>query len=286
MRKKLAVLLIIIMCFSIIAGCSAKRSESATPKAAQQEATVREESVMDTASGSPAGGAGTIPLNRKLIVSVNATLRVDKLQESIDVVEAMTEEAGGYIRESHVNESDVRLTLMIPAGSTDAFMKGLEGVGVFVSKSKNTEDVTDAYFDTQTRIKNLESEIETLRKLLQKGGWKVSEILEIEREIRRLTEELELLKGQITNLDRRIQYSQVSIRLVPSGTNIRSEDPNELGYQIRRAFKDGVEALIGGFTALISLIAFLLPIAPFIAAIYFLWTKVIRRALQNRRKHE
>ncbi|NLK35533.1 MAG: DUF4349 domain-containing protein, partial [Gracilibacteraceae bacterium] len=41
--------------------------------------------------------------------------------------------------------------------------------------------MTDSYFDTQIRIKNLEAEIETMRNLLQKPGWKVSEILEIER---------------------------------------------------------------------------------------------------------
>lgn len=282
MRKGLSVFLIVMLCVSLIAGCSAKKATEAAPKAAPAETQAKQK----TAENAAAGEAGSVPLNRKLIVTVNATLRVDHMQESIIEVERLTQELGGYVKESRLDEDDVWFSLMVPAGSTDSFMERLEGVGVFISKNKMTEDVTDAYFDTQTRIKNLESEIETLRKLLQKEGWKVSEILEIEREIRRLTEELELLKGQITNLDRRIQFSQISIRLLSSGTEIKAENPDELGYKAKMAFKNGVEMLIGGFIALVSLIAFLLPIAPFIAAAYFLWKKVMKPRWRKKQGHE
>jgi predicted RNase H-like nuclease (RuvC/YqgF family) len=166
---------------------------------------------------------------------------------------------------------------MIPAGNVDTFTTNLRSLGKITNSNHKTEDVTDSYFDTQIRIKNLEAEIDTMRKLLQKPGWKVSEILEIEREIRRLTDELESLKGYITNLDRQITYSEVRISFEKSQIAIDSISQDSLGYKLQLSLRSGINLLVNIVTAILRFIAFILPISPFAIIAYFILRKPYRR---------
>lgn len=270
-----SVLFIILIAASIIfTGCSSKAANEAAPaKAPKTEFTAEEK---DTAGTTPASTSEPTP-NRKLIVKLFMEMRVDNIEKSILDVETMAANADGYTRESYQNEFSGRLTIMIPAGNVDTFTAGLKGLGKIINSNRKTEDVTDSYFDTQIRIKNLETEIETMRSLLQKPGWKVSEILEIEREIRRLTDELESLKGYITNLDRQITYSEVQISFEKSQAAIDSTSQDSLGYKMKVALKSGMNLLVGIVTAILSFAAFILPISPFIAIAYFILRKPLRR---------
>jgi hypothetical protein len=277
MKKKSlgSILFIMFIITSILfTGCSSKTASESAPA----EPPRSENTSMDKA---PAGTMPTLTStqdsNRKLILKLFMELRVENIEKSILDAEAMTAAAGGYIRESYQNELSGQLTIMIPAGHMDSYTTSLRSLGKVINSNRKTEDVTDSYFDTQIRIKNLEAEIEIMRSLLQKPGWKVSEILEIESEIRRLTDELETLKGYITNLDRQITYSEVQINFQKSQINITSNSQDGLGYKLKLALKSGVDVLINIATAILSFIAFILPISPFAIIAYFIFRKPIRR---------
>ena len=265
---------ILIIASIISAGCSGKAAnESAPAEPSRADYAAGEQK---PAATMPSPAPSQMP-DRKLIVMLSLDMRVDNIEKSMLDAETMAAASGGYTRESFQNEFSGQLTVMIPAGKADTFVSSLRSLGKIINSNKKTEDVTDSYFDTQIRIKNLEAEIETMRNLLQKPGWKVSEILEIEREIRRLTDELESLKGYITNLDRQITYSEVRIRFEKSQISIDSASQDSLGYKLQLALKRGIDLLINIVISLLSLIAFILPISPFIAAAYFLFRKPLRR---------
>lgn len=274
-KRSLGLILFIILIVASImfAGCSGRTANESAPAESPKADYAAEE--QGTAGTAPVTTSAQTP-NRKLIVKLSMDMRVDNIEKSILDAEAMAVTAGGYTRESYQNESSGQLTIMIPAGKVDTFVSSLRSLGKIINSNRKTEDVTDSYFDTQIRIKNLETEIETMRNLLQKPGWKVSEILEIEREIRRLTDELESLKGHITNLDRQITYSEVRISFEKSQIAIDSASQDSLGYKLQLALKSGMDLLINIVISLLSLIAFILPISPFIAIAYFLLRKPLR----------
>lgn len=277
MRKKsllLVLFIILISAIMVFSGCSNKHASEASPAAqAPSKADVSVTEEVGTVSQTT---TAELP-NRKLIVKLTMEMRVEDIEKSIMDTEAKAAAAGGYIRESYQNENSAQLTLMIPAEKVDTFTASLKGMGKVINSNRNTEDVTDSYFDTQTRIKNLEAEIGTMRELLQKPGWKVSEILEIEREIRRLTDELESLKGYITNLDRQVTYSEIQIRFEKNQSAIGVGNEDSLGYKLQLALKDGINLLINMITLILSLIVFLLPLTPVIAIGYLIIRKPLRR---------
>lgn len=281
MKKKsiVLVLFIILMAASMVfSGCSKKAGEASPAAQAPSKADI---SSTEAVGAVPGTTTAELP-NRKLIVKLTMEIRVEDVEKSIMGAEAKAAAVGGYIRESYQNEDSAQLTLMIPAEKVDSFTASLKGMGKIINSNRTTEDVTDSYFDTQTRIKNLEAEIGTMRELLQKPGWKVSEILEIEREIRRLTDELESLKGYITNLDRQVTYSEIQIRFEKNQSAIDAGSEDSLGYKLKLALKDGIKLLVNIVTLILSLIVFLLPLSPVIAIGYF----ILRKPLGRFRKKE
>lgn len=285
-KRSLGIILLVILIITsiIFTGCSSKR-ESAQPAPAQQAKGDYAGSGNKSADGAQKPTTEQAQ-NRKLIVKLFINMRVDDIEKSFNDAEAMALTAGGYIRESYQNDLSGQLTIMIPAGKVDTFNESLKSLGKIINSNRNTEDVTDSYFDTQTRIKNLEAEIETMRNLLQKQGWKVSEILEIEREIRRLTDELETLKGYLTNLDRQVTYSEIRISFEKSQIAMDTSSKDGLGYKLQLALKGGVKLLESIVTDILTVIAFVLPILPFAVIAYFVIRLALRYYNKNKQKNQ
>jgi hypothetical protein len=82
------------------------------------------------------------------------------------------------------------------------------------------EDVTDAFVDTEIRIKNARAMQVRLKTLLDKSS--VKEALEIEKELRRVTEELELLEGRLKLLKDKIAYSSITVSFEARGSAIQA----------------------------------------------------------------
>ncbi len=279
LRKRSIICLIMSMLLIATMAACAKKAE--TPMATSPEMA----SDMATMENKAAGGAPA-QSSRKLIFNANATIRVKDIQEAVVAAEKNALDIGGYVRNSFVNEYHGRVTLMIPAGDFDAFLGKLDAYGKVLHKEKGTQDVTELYFDTEIRIKNLEAELETLRGLLRREGWKVSELLEIEREIRRLTDELELLKGQLTGLDRRVEFSQLDIEFAAEQTRVELDDRDSFIYQIKVAFNYGIEALMRLITIAVSIVVFLVPLLPVAIVIYILVRFVIKPIARRTKKNQ
>lgn len=269
------ILLAILITVSIIfTGCSSKTANEAAP--AKQSKADYAAPEAGTAPAAPAAPADKAP-NRKLIVKLYMEMRVESIEKSILEAEKMSAAVGGYTRESYQNEGSGQLTLMIPAEKVEAFTASLQGLGKVTNSNRKTEDVTDSYFDTGIRIKNLETELETMRGLLQKPGLKVSEILEVEREILRLTDELEILKGYLTNLDRQVSYSEVQISFEKNQAAIDNANQDSLGYELMLSLKNGIDFMIGIVTGILRFIVFILPVSPIIAIVWFIFRKPLSR---------
>lgn len=276
LKKNILISLAIVLILSLSFGGCAKQSESVAPQGMTEYDSSMEYSEN---SGAKADDMEEVS-NRKIILNIDASIRVNNIAKSITDIENMTKASGGYVKSSYLNENNGNVSLMIPTSKVDGFVLDLNSIGKILRKNTSTEDVTDRYFDTEIRIKNLETEIEIMRKLLQKDGWKISEILEIEREIRRLIDELEILKAQITNMDRRIQFSQLNISFSVEKSNIGVDDES-FTYKIKRAFLDGIDSLIFVVTYITSSLVFLLPLLPIIVVLYPIWRFIVKPILNK-----
>ena len=110
--------------------------------------------------------------------------------------------------------------IRIPRGRFDPVHAQIDKIGDVLHRDVQAEDVTDEYVDAEIRIKNARAMQARLKVLLEKAS--VKEALEIEKEMRRVTEELELLEGKLKLLKDKIAYSTITVSFEPRGSTIQT----------------------------------------------------------------
>jgi hypothetical protein len=239
------------------------------------------------AAPAPAGaaGPGTHPVEamvaaRKLIRTGQLTVEVASYAKAAEEVNRVAERHGGYVSDTRSSQDDRdaqqgAITLRVPAERFAVVMAELKKLGRTRGESVGTQDVTKAYADLETRLRVKRETVERLREILRGRTAKLSDVLEVERELARLTEEIEQLEGERRFYDNQLSLSTITLALHEPQAVVHGGflDP------IRRAFRDSLDVLAGSVAALVYAVAVLIP---WVIVIWPLWRIV--RAARARRK--
>ena len=150
------------------------------------------------------------------------------------------------------------LTIRIPSQNFDAFITDIsKGVSYFDRKEISARDVTAEYIDTDARISSKKKlEIRYLE-LLKKAN-KVSEMLEIEKQLSEIREEIEAKEGQLKYLQSQVSMSTINIEFYK---NIATEGGVRVSF-----FQKIWNAIVSGFNSVGVFLLNLLEIWPYVLA--------------------
>jgi len=151
----------------------------------------------------------TSSIERKVIFNGSCLIQVGDLEQAQTEIRKITEHSKGWL---HKIEDGV-LTLRVPADKFHALMDDFKKIGRILDKKISGSDVTEEFFDLEVRINNSEEIRKRLIELLDKAA-DVKEALEVEREIARLTLDIERMKCKLKLLSDQISYSTITIALV------------------------------------------------------------------------
>ena len=112
---------------------------------------------------------------------------------------------GGYDRGRYSS-----MVMRVPVDKYDSFVDDLTQIGTIDSMEVHTEDYSDSYYDTESRIELLEERKERLLKHLDEAT-KMEDIITLEDEISDVIYQLDELKGQQRNMDNMVEYATVSL---------------------------------------------------------------------------
>jgi len=178
-----------------------------------------------------ASGARAAVASQMLVYTAELRIRVREVAKAIDAVEKLAKARGGYL----VVREDNRITVRVPSAKFDPVLEELGQLGDLVHRNVSVEDVTDLYFDLQTRMKNLEVVKQRLEELLAKAKT-VEESLAVQRQLERVTVELERLRGKLKLIGELVMFSTITVVFEPKSTehldsNVRLPFPwmNRLG---------------------------------------------------------
>ncbi len=163
-----------------------------------------------------AGSAGKAPL---LIYSATLTLAVFGVELALDAVERLARERRGYL----VRRSDASITIRVPA---EAFQEALDGVGALgdeLHRDVSARDVTEEFADLLIRLRNSEVVRQRLEVLLARAA-KVEEALAVERELERVTQDIEQLKGKLKLLGELVRFSTITVNFQPLPVEMLTRD--------------------------------------------------------------
>ena len=258
----------------ILCGCGQNAEEGASAKrsALYGENAANDADMADEAFGNSAkeisqnsSSTAQVTQNRKIIEYVNLTVETKKFDKLINDINAAVEKTGGYIENSEIGgisyyEDDIRsaeLKIRIPKAKKSDFSDFIDENSNVVNRSVSSEDVTDNYIDTQSRIKALKIEKETLEKLLADSK-KVSDMLTVYEKLTDVISEIESQQGRLNQMDNLIDYTTFTVYI----TEVEKETPVEKQSWFKstwNALTDNLSDVWDGFLAIISFLVAGLP---------------------------
>ena len=180
----------------------------------------------------PPGGMGqmTAPApatpepTRKLVRNGSLDLEVKNFQATVDALTALVNAGGGYVDSSNSQlggngKRQGTVVVKVLPEKLDAFLLKLRDLGEIKNQSVSTEDVTKAYYDTQARLDNAQRMEAQLQELLKHDTNRVSDLLQVERELGRVQGEIEQMQGALKLYDFQVQYATVTIAVQEKDLN-------------------------------------------------------------------
>ncbi len=145
-----------------------------------------------------------------LIYSATLTMAVFGTEQALAAVEKLAKDKRGYL----VRRSDQSITIRVPAPSFEETLNGVGKLGDELHRDVSARDVTEEYADLEIRLKNAESVRARLEALLARSS-NVEEALAVERELERLTQTIEQIKGRMKLLGELVTFSTITVNFQP-----------------------------------------------------------------------
>jgi hypothetical protein len=150
----------------------------------------------------PADEAAQQVLQRKVVYNARLELVVPDFAPIPGLVDQLVRQHKARIEDSTVRSHSGRprggtWKLRVPVDNFDAFVAAARTLGEVRSERKNSEDISEHYYDIDARIRNKKLYEAKLNKLVEERGGNLEEVLKFEVEIGRLREEIERLEGRL-----------------------------------------------------------------------------------------
>lgn len=175
-------------------------------------ANVTEEAVYENDSVSMDENGASSPLERKIIRNGNVSLEVESLEEAENRIGEWASRFGGYITSSWESESSSSYTVKIPSEKFDEAFNETKNYGKFLNGNINSDDITDQYYDLETRLEAKKVLRERLENYL-KNAKETKELLNIEKELNNAVSEIESMEGRMRRMKNQVAYSTININL-------------------------------------------------------------------------
>ncbi|MGE0456292.1 MAG: DUF4349 domain-containing protein [Vicinamibacteria bacterium] len=294
-RPAFALTLALALAVTVVPGCGAKstadRQEPAARPAPEQArlqmqggaAPQEKAAFAETAPAGPGAPADEAPAPsaaRKLIRRGQLTLEVADFAKGVADATRIAQAHGGYVADSQSSVApngrrSGTLTLRVAADRFDAAVAELKPLGRVESEGVSSEDVTRAYTDLETRLRIKREAEARIRQILRERTAKLSDVLDAERELSRLVEEIEVAEGQRRFYDHEIALSTLQLNLREPESVVRPGllDP------IVEALRDSLATLSESVAALVSVSVFA---APWLLVFWGVF-RLLRRSWRRRR---
>ncbi len=204
------------------------------------------------------------PTEQKIIRQAHLRFKTDDLNATYKTIYDATRKYGAVVHndvEGKSEESAYRnITVRIPGTSFDAFIADIsKGVDYFDRKEISAEDVTAQYIDLEARLKAKKTLEARYLELLKKAG-KISEILEIEKQLSSIREEIESQEGQLRYMQNRISLSTINIEIYKPAA-LGGGVTVSYGQKMWTAIKSGFNGISAFFLGVLYIWPFILILA-------------------------
>ena len=234
--------------------------------------------------------------DQMVIMNADLVMAVDDPGVSLAAIQKLAADMGGFTVSSNLYKSqtssgvevpEANVTVRIPADRLNEALDKIKAMTgdaekYVLTENVTGEDVTQAYTDLQSRLKNLEEAEAELTKFYE-SATKTEDILSIYNQKQSISQQIEVLKGQIQYYEQASAKSLISVNLKAKST---IAPITVAGWEPRGIARDALQALVeagkGIVNVLIWVVLFVLPIAVVIGVpLYFIIRGLKRRSARR-----
>ena len=298
MKKKHLSLAALVLAALVLAGCGAGRSGSTASYAAGNGMSTAMEKGWDMASTeeaaepasmAPMAGSGAeAPQGAKRIYSANLELETTAFDDAVADLTALVERTGGYFESSSSGDygrayRSANYTVRVPAEQYRSFLDQAGALCHVLDRQEYTENVTEAYYDVDGRLKTQQTKLERLQELLARAE-SMEDIITIESAISDTEAQIESLSGQLRRYDALVDYSTVCISLNEVYKLSNVEEPaTTFASRLGGAFASGWKSFVNGMEDLAVGLAYSWMWLVLLVAIVIAAAALVRKRLRKKR---
>jgi hypothetical protein len=264
----------------VLSACNAARREpdrSSASSSAPSSTTAPQKSAQADSKGQPAVPAlSTVSaqdsppaeVNRKIIRNAELALETDSPEDGLRKIASIAESRGGFVVTSEVRQQGsggsndskvVTVVARVPATQFETSVEEIRKIGSRVLQEKRTgQDVTEEYIDLEARIRTKKA-LEAQFLEIMKQAQKVSEALEVQRQLAEVRTEIEQLEGRRRFLENQSSLSTITVTLQPPVSMV-STSPGGFFSNVKEAISDGVDIAVAIVLIFIRVVLALLPV--------------------------
>jgi hypothetical protein len=196
------------------------------------------------------------PIERKLIKTGDVRFKTKDLKKTKATILQAVNQVKGYISEEsqsgYGEMMEERLSVRVPSQYFDTLLNLLGSQAEYFDfKNIHTQDVTQEYIDVSARIKTKKELEERYRQILKSAG-NVKDLMEVERELNNVREEIESSEGRLKYLSNQVTFSTLNITYYRESS---TEDYASRGFfsRLKEALRDGWQLTQNLILGIISL---------------------------------
>ena len=234
---------------------------------------------------SPTSFQNAILAQRKVIRNANLSIEVQDFDKAYSSIKTMIK-AFGYVQESNIKKDKAEVNgaeKLITSGTIiirvnrdkfDDVMTDIKGVGTLLEESTKGDDVTDKFFDTESRLRLLRYEESRLEDYLKK----ISDpdvIFKTESRLTDIRHEIESLTGTLQKWSDLVELSTITISIYEKGQVPKVD--NSYFSRLSETFLGSLAGVGRFFAELILVLAGSLPALVIIGILAFVGFKAVKR---------
>ena len=233
--------------------------------------------------------------DRKIIRDANLTIEVNSTTEAQLRITSIAESNGGFVVASEAKQHenadpakrtmDIKLVVRVPSTQFNSALEQIQKLASNVTQQNvSGQDVTEEFIDLEARIKTQKAlELQFLE--IMKQANKVTDALEVQRQIAEVRTEIEKLEGRKRFLENRSSLSTITINIQTPMPIVVSA--SGFGHTVREAISESVDVASAIVLFCVRFVIVMTPVFVFVilplgfVALYFR-----RRAQRIRLAHE
>lgn len=231
----------------------------------------------------PEISVSTLPdiASNMIIRTATASVQVDSLEPAVALVRELATRLGGYVGSSGIvtGKNQLRqaaIEVKVPAARFDEVLSGLTPIGKLESVNVTAQDVGEEFVDVSARMDNARRLERRLVDLLATRTGKLKDVLDVERELARVREEIDRYEGRLRYLKAHTAMSTLSVTVHEPMPVVGTAGKSVMGEAFTQAWRNFVVLL----SLAVQSLGVVLPLG-FIAAVAWVVTRRWRLARQR-----